>query len=119
MEGREGVVSSSGGVTVVGSDAPSDYHVAPRPENPTKMPGSTAGSSPSSLDPLAKKKRGRPRKYGPDGSLATPLSPKPISSAAPPVIDFSAPKRGKVKPVGSLVKPSYEAENSGKVDFHS
>lgn len=32
MEGREGV-SSSGGVTVVGSDAPSEYHVAPRPEN--------------------------------------------------------------------------------------
>ncbi|PKI49499.1 hypothetical protein CRG98_030116 [Punica granatum] len=113
MEGREGAVSSSGGVTVVGSDAPSDYHVAPRPENPTQAPGSTAGPPPSSLDSSVKKKRGRPRKYAPDGSVATPLSPKPISTAAPPVIDFSAPKRGKVKPSGSLTKPSFEVDNLG------
>lgn len=114
MEGREGPVSSSGGVTVVGSDAPSDYHVAPRLENPTQTPGSTAGPSLSALDPTAKKRRGRPRKYAPDGSVATPLSPKPISTAAPPAIDFSGPKRGKVKPTGYLIKPSSEDENLGK-----
>ncbi|KAK4742061.1 hypothetical protein SAY87_000062 [Trapa incisa] len=111
-EGREGVVSSSGGVTVVRSDAPSEYRIAPRPEMPIQMLGSMVGLPPSPMDSLAKKKRGRPRKYGPDGSLATPLSPKPISSAAPPVIDFSAPKRGKFKPLGSLVKHSFGAENS-------
>ncbi|TQD81701.1 hypothetical protein C1H46_032753 [Malus baccata] len=118
MEGREGVNSS--GVTVVGSDAPSDYHVAPRSENPTHNAGSTpqapvappqaaAGSMPM------KKKRGRPRKYGPDGSVTMALSPKPISSSAPPpppVIDFSAEKRGKVKP-SSVSKTKYEVENLG------
>lgn len=119
MEGREGVNSS--GVTVVGSDAPSDYHVAPRSENPTHNAGSTpqapvappqaaAGSMPM------KKKRGRPRKYGPDGSVTMALSPKPISSSAPPpppVIDFSAEKRGKVKP-SSVSKTKYEVENLGE-----
>ncbi|KAK4747447.1 hypothetical protein SAY87_014033 [Trapa incisa] len=106
MEGREGVVTSSGGVTVVRSDAPLEYHVAPLPEMPIQMLGSMGGPPPLALDRLAKKPRGRPRKYGPDGSLATPLSP--------PVIDFSAPKRGKVKLHGSLVKDRLEAENSGE-----
>ncbi|KAK8498786.1 hypothetical protein V6N12_066927 [Hibiscus sabdariffa] len=31
-----------------------------------------------------KKKRGRPRKYGPDGTMARALSPMPISSSIPP-----------------------------------
>lgn len=136
MEGREGGVSS-GGVTVVGSEAPSDYHVAPRTENPSQAAGlapavsSQVGVSPSSAPPVAatatatatmpaKKKRGRPRKYGPDGTVTMPLSPKPISSSAPPqppVIDFSANnKRGKVRPVGSASKqqqPKVELENLG------
>lgn len=122
MEGREGVNSS--GVTVVGSDAPSDYHVAPRSENPTHNAGS-APPPPVSPPPAAalpaagtmpvKKKRGRPRKYGPDGSVTMALSPKPISSSAPPpVIDFSAEKqRGKVKPASSVSKTKYEVDNLG------
>ncbi|XP_030538171.1 AT-hook motif nuclear-localized protein 1-like isoform X3 [Rhodamnia argentea] len=129
MEGREGV-SSSGGVTVVGSDAPSEYHVAPRPENPAQTPGSAAQPAPAPPPPqpvggeLAvavagtgmpmKKKRGRPRKYGPDGSVTMALSPKPISSSAPPpVIDFSSagPKRGRGRSTGSVPKPSFEVEN--------
>lgn len=133
MEGREGV--SSSGVTVVGSDAPSDYHVAPRSENPVQTPGSTpqlaavaAPPAPAVAAPAtnlpAKKKRGRPRKYGPDGAVAVALSPKPISSAAPtpPIIDFSAEKRsggggggggGKVRPASSFSKTKYEVENLG------
>ncbi|XAR55003.1 hypothetical protein NMG60_11030369 [Bertholletia excelsa] len=125
MEARENM--SSGGVTVVGSDAPSDYHVAPRT---TENPSSAAGSAPAAAPqvcvspspapapaqatapspaglgiPTAKKKRGRPRKYGPDGSVALALSPRPISSSAPPsVIDFSVSKRGKVRPAGSAGK---------------
>lgn len=115
IEGREGMNSS--GVTVVGSDAPSDYHIAPRTEAPSKL--TTTGSAPQSITsqmaassppypaapppagvtPLTeKKKRGRPRKYAPDGSVRKALSPKPISSAAPPVIDFSTGKRGKIRP---------------------
>lgn len=120
----------SSGVTVVGSDAPSDYHVAPRTENP---PAQSAGSTPPqsaaaqvSAPPLtvatvvapamtAKKKRGRPRKYGLDGSVTMALSPKPISSSAlPPVIDFSSEKRGKVKSASSVSKTKFEVENIGK-----
>ncbi|MCD7463691.1 hypothetical protein HAX54_051156 [Datura stramonium] len=112
---------SISGVTVVGSDAPSDYHVAPRTtENPSQVSGSAAqimtpqvvvSPTPATVSgagigalALVKKKRGRPRKYGPDGAaVPTALSPKPISSAAPspsPVIDFSTEKRGKIRPVG-------------------
>lgn len=128
---------SISGVTVVGSDAPSDYHVAPRTtENPTQVSGSAplittitptpvtgTGAGAGALA-IVKKKRGRPRKYGPDGvavpSTRTALSPKPISSAAPlssPVIDFSSEKRGKIRPVGLVSKPhmpKMEVENSGE-----
>ncbi|KAG4206484.1 hypothetical protein ERO13_A03G011400v2 [Gossypium hirsutum] len=132
MESREIVTTNTatGGVKVVGSDAPSDYHIAPRSENPTQNP--TPGSAPPSQpqpQPAAqpvpppvsvvgmplKKKRGRPRKYGPDGSVTMALSPKPISTAAPPpVIDFSAAKRGKVKSPTPVSKAKFEVENIGE-----
>ncbi|XP_075517989.1 AT-hook motif nuclear-localized protein 1-like [Primulina tabacum] len=122
MEGANTLVSS--GVTVVGSDAPSDYHMAPRTttENPIQGTGSapahvTVAPPLVSITPpdtttavggtaTLKKKRGRPRKYGPDGSVAVALSPKPLaSSAPPPVIDFSAAqKRVKVRSFGSEAK---------------
>ncbi|CAK9135961.1 unnamed protein product [Ilex paraguariensis] len=116
-------MESSGGVTVVGSDAPSDYHVAPRTENPSQVTGSTqavipqlgvsppAGTAAILVAGPVKKKRGRPRKYGPDGSVNMAISPKPISSSAPPpVIDFSAEKRGKARPVGSASKQAAKME---------
>ncbi|XP_038724554.1 AT-hook motif nuclear-localized protein 1-like [Tripterygium wilfordii] len=116
--------SSGGGVTVAGSDVPSDFHVAPRSENPNPSPGSAQPRSaapplptPNAAAPAmpVKKKRGRPRKYGPDGSATLPLSPKPISSAAPPpVIDFSTEKRQKVKPANSVSKTKFEMENLGE-----
>ncbi|KAI4311679.1 hypothetical protein MLD38_036556 [Melastoma candidum] len=120
MEEESGVITS-GGVTVVGSNAPSEFHVAPRPEN------SAAGdAAPAAVDAgppagllwgfPAKKKRGRPRKYGPDGSVTAALSPRPISSSAPvpPVIDFSAPKRGKVKlAAGTFGKTGFHVDNLG------
>uniref|UniRef100_A0A7N0U1A0 AT-hook motif nuclear-localized protein n=1 Tax=Kalanchoe fedtschenkoi TaxID=63787 RepID=A0A7N0U1A0_KALFE len=128
MEGGGGRDGVSGGVTVVGSDDPSSYHVAPRPENHAAVaPGggqivALDLSSPpliSGGDVLVKKKRGRPRKYGPDG-MAAAISPKPISSSAPahpPVIDFSAPKRGKVRPPGSGIKYNkMHSESSGDFD---
>lgn len=130
---REAVSGTSGGVTVVGSDAPSEYHIAPRSDNPNPstgsaqppppQPASQGGAPPPPPPPAApvsaglpmKKKRGRPRKYGPDGSVTMALSPKPISSAAPPpVIDFSVEKRGKVKPASSFSKTKYELENLGE-----
>ncbi|PWA51919.1 AT-hook motif nuclear-localized protein 1 [Artemisia annua] len=117
--------NTSSAITVVGSDAPSDYQIAPRTEPPPKLPtvgsvippqsitsqlglsATTTTTSPpaqpsqTTTTTTEKKKRGRPRKYGADGSVRKALSPKPISSAAPPpppVIDFSAPKRGKIRP---------------------
>jgi hypothetical protein len=119
-------MEASVGVTVVGSDAPSDYHVAPRSENPAPTGGSAPAAHvgappPTTVAPAAatpalpgKKKRGRPRKYGLDGSVTMALSPKPISSSAPPpVIDFSSEKRGKVKPASSVTKTKFEVENIG------
>ncbi|XP_059444807.1 AT-hook motif nuclear-localized protein 1 [Corylus avellana] len=120
-------MEASMGVTVVGSDAPSDYHVAPRTENPAPTGGSAPAAQvgappPTTVAPAAatpalpaKKKRGRPRKYGLDGSVTMALSPKPISSSAPPpVIDFSTEKRGKVKPASSVTKTKFEVENIGE-----
>ncbi|KAE8694574.1 AT-hook motif nuclear-localized protein 1 [Hibiscus syriacus] len=123
MESREAASNTTAtdtttGSTVVGSDAPSDYHIAP---NSTQNPGSAPPQIPPqpASQPVPqqvavagmqlKKKRGRPRKYGPDGSITMALSPKPISSAAPtPVIDFSAEKRGKANFPTSFSKPKYE-----------
>ncbi|KAM0046040.1 putative AT-hook motif nuclear-localized protein [Helianthus debilis subsp. tardiflorus] len=122
IETSEGMNNNSSGVAVVGSEAPSDYHIAPRTEPPTKpnppqsitsqlatlSPPYPAASPPAGATPVTeKKKRGRPRKYGPDGSVTKALSPKPISSAAPPVIDFSTGKRGKIRP-----------PTTGKLDHH-
>ncbi|XP_050265042.1 AT-hook motif nuclear-localized protein 1-like [Quercus robur] len=119
-------MEASSGVTVVGSDAPSDYHVAPRTEaaGSAAPPPAAAAAAPSPAPVVAappgmaapaKKKRGRPRKYGLDGSVTMALSPKPISSSAPPpVIDFSSEKRGKVKPASSVNKAKFEVENIGE-----
>ncbi|KAL5859881.1 hypothetical protein ACOSQ4_001177 [Xanthoceras sorbifolium] len=94
MEAREGM---STGVTVIGAEAPSAYHVAPRTENPSQTAGSPAVASPVTVGltgTTEKKKRGRPRKYGPDGTPVA-LSPMPISSSVPHSGDFSSGKRGR------------------------
>ncbi|KAF3537646.1 hypothetical protein F2Q69_00022013 [Brassica cretica] len=142
---------NGGGITVVGSDAPSDFHIAARSESSNPSPNSVAPPLPQShhTNQLAivapppqismaattmmegisgvpmKKKRGRPRKYGPDGAVVA-LSPKPISSAPAPshpppasshVIDFSASeKRSKMKPTNSFnrTKFHHQVENLGE-----
>uniref|UniRef100_A0A5B7BXG4 AT-hook motif nuclear-localized protein n=1 Tax=Davidia involucrata TaxID=16924 RepID=A0A5B7BXG4_DAVIN len=115
MEAREGM---SSGVTVIGAEAPSNYHVAARTENPTQVAGAPAmGPSPVSAGLagiMGKKKRGRPRKYGPDGAIAKALSPMPISSSVPPAIgDFSAEKPGRGRPIG------YENKKRHKVGWEN
>lgn len=80
MEGKEDVVV---GVTVKGNEAPESYRVAPRTESPRQLDGPAVPAPPPGADPASselKKKRGRPRKYGPDGVA---LSPMPISSSIP------------------------------------
>ncbi|KAI4315318.1 hypothetical protein L6164_028142 [Bauhinia variegata] len=121
METRDDV---SSGVTVVESDAPRTENPAPAGGSPTPAPAAQVSVAPPQPAPMAaapvattmplKKKRGRPRKYGPDGSVTKALSPKPISSAPPSVIDFSAEKRGKVRPASSVSKAKFEVENLGE-----
>ncbi|KAK9123989.1 hypothetical protein Sjap_013591 [Stephania japonica] len=50
------------------------------------------------MEMLAKKKRGRPRKYGPEGSMELSLSP--IFTSSSPSSEFAA-KRGRGRPPGS------------------
>ncbi|GMI95794.1 hypothetical protein HRI_003248700 [Hibiscus trionum] len=77
------------GVTVIGAEAPSAYHMAPWTENAGQI---TGGLLAVDVPPVSvglassteKKKRGKPRKYGPDGTIARALSPMPISSSVPP-----------------------------------
>ncbi|KAK7340115.1 hypothetical protein VNO77_20809 [Canavalia gladiata] len=119
MEAREGI---SSGVTVIGAEAPSAYHMAPRSEAPSHgpvVPEATAaaiGVSPVSvgLDGTAvKKKRGRPRKYGPDGSVTMALSPMPISSSAPFSNDFSSGKRGKSRGMEYKMSKKFGVDHLG------
>ncbi|KAL2902199.1 AT-hook motif nuclear-localized protein 1 [Bienertia sinuspersici] len=134
MEANEG--ENSGGVTVVGSDAPTDYHIAPRIENndssgpqpQVSVPTPTGQMGLPSPSTAHKKKRGRPRKYAPDGSVTVALSAKPISSAGPAattttnVIDFSAEKRPKMKPASPVIKqhqPKFEPQPENYGDWVS
>ncbi|GMH22750.1 hypothetical protein Nepgr_024593 [Nepenthes gracilis] len=118
MEAKEGTIRS-GGVTVVGADAPTDYRILPRSGNANHFNGSTlaSGGQVGVQPPMAaagtvvKKKRGRPRKYAPDGSVSMVLSPKPISSSAPPqVIDFSRRAGLAIK----QQKNKFETDNLGE-----
>ncbi|XP_059651540.1 AT-hook motif nuclear-localized protein 7-like [Cornus florida] len=85
MEVTEGI---SAGVILIGAETPSNFHVAPRTVNPTEVPAAPAvAAMPVSMGMpgmAEKKKRGRPRKYGPDGALSKALLPMPISSSVPP-----------------------------------
>ncbi|XAR63159.1 hypothetical protein NMG60_11022999, partial [Bertholletia excelsa] len=73
---------------VISADAPSNYHVAARTENSSQVPGApsviefsmTAGAA-GAMD---RKKKGRPRRYGPGGSLSSAPLPNAYSSSAPP-----------------------------------
>ncbi|XVF33490.1 hypothetical protein REPUB_Repub17cG0173000 [Reevesia pubescens] len=117
-------MDTNSGVTVIGAEAPSAYHMAPRNENANQNIGSgstTVDASPVSVGltgSTEKKKRGRPRKYGPDGTVARALSPNPISSSVPPVGgEFSSGgKRGRGRGSGYQIKQQkgMEMENLGE-----
>lgn len=112
----------------VAGEASETYHsTAARGEDSSQSGGVAAVATPPPLVgvPLtaAKKKRGRPRKYGSDGSASLPLSPMPISASAPATVPFSisAPvpvsgpvlKRSRGRPPGSLNKPKPHFNFSG------
>ncbi|KAH0456854.1 hypothetical protein IEQ34_014761 [Dendrobium chrysotoxum] len=120
-------LGGGGGVTPPISQAAGTASAVAPPPPPQQQPvsaaissaGATFGSGPVVAMPL-KKKRGRPRKYAPDGSVL-PLNPKPISSSMPPG-EYSAPaaismKRGRGRPGGFLTKqqPRIELESLGEM----
>ncbi|XP_054812133.1 AT-hook motif nuclear-localized protein 6-like [Prosopis cineraria] len=89
---------------------------APVPSSVSAPEPVSVAAAPASTD-VVKKKRGRPRKYGPDGKLALALSPMPISSSIPLTGDFSLWKRGRGRPVESVKKSfKYEFESPGPGD---
>lgn len=126
MEEKE---SSASGVAVKVDGAPESFRMGSSTESPTQVSGgptmaATATAAPPvnvAVVPVAgmKKKRGRPRKYVPDGTVTTALSPMPISSSIPLTGEFSAWKRGRGRPIESIKKPhKYEYESPGKLIVH-
>ncbi|KAG4119512.1 hypothetical protein ERO13_D11G085500v2 [Gossypium hirsutum] len=117
-------METNSGVTVIGAEAPSAYQMAPRTENVSQI---GVGSTTEDVSPVSvgltgsieKKKRGRPRKYGPDGTMARALSPMPISSSVPPSGgEFSSGggKRGRGRGSGYQIKhqKGMDLENLGE-----
>lgn len=83
-------ISSGGGVTVIGAEAPSPYHMAPRPsDSPSNQflgsPLAPMDAPMPSGEASGKKRRGRPRKYEANGT--------PLPSSSTPLVK----KRGRAK----------------------
>nr|GME18338.1 AT-hook motif nuclear-localized protein 10 [Ipomoea batatas] len=121
-----------------GTGAGSGSGPAPKPAAPAAAmdysDGSSPGASGFSIEP-AKKKRGRPRKYSPDGNIALGLSPTPVtpissmvahpdsaagagagSSAAATPSSENQVKKARGRPPGS-VKKQMDALGSAGVGF--
>ncbi|XP_008804001.2 AT-hook motif nuclear-localized protein 1-like [Phoenix dactylifera] len=146
MEGREGdtpaaVAVTTAAVETAGSFPPSAAPMTAKTEE-SGQGGATAAAVPAAevprpppaavpvgpasvslATPVMKKKRGRPRKYGPDGSLLLPLNPVPISASVPAgeyqtvAAVGAAMKRGRGRPGGFVSKQQYgfELESSGEM----
>ncbi|KAG6605667.1 AT-hook motif nuclear-localized protein 3 [Cucurbita argyrosperma subsp. argyrosperma] len=129
MEEKEGV---DFGFALKVSQAPDSFGMMEsRPENtstdseppPPPPPPPPTTATVEAAQTLAgtdgKKKRGRPRKYGPDGTVVPTLSPMPISSSIPLTGEFPGWKRGRGRSVESLKKSrKYDYEIPGdKVAF--
>ncbi|XP_039066695.1 AT-hook motif nuclear-localized protein 1-like [Hibiscus syriacus] len=115
-------METNSGFTVIGAEAPSACHMAPRTKNVDQIAGGiTAVNVPLVSDGLTgsteKKKRGRPRKYGPDGTMTRALSPMPISSSILSVSgEFSSGgKQGRGRGSGYQIKhhKGMDMENLG------
>ncbi|CAH9096866.1 unnamed protein product [Cuscuta europaea] len=128
MEG--GSSGATEGVAVIPPEAPSSYHVPPQDNNSSLVPAGTSPSLPfvpSSVNAAGiivgssekkMKKRGRPRKYGPDGAPGplpftpnSPPAPLPTSASA---AGFLAEKMSAPRPVSEKKQKSkIGAENLG------
>ncbi|CAN1842661.1 AT-hook motif nuclear-localized protein 3 [Linum perenne] len=86
---------------------PSTIHFGSQPSHPPPPASGGGGTE-------GKKKRGRPRKYGPDGKLTTALSPTPISAAVPISRDWKRGSRGRgLHSVKKQHRTQYETLGNG------
>ncbi|KAJ4774677.1 AT-hook motif nuclear-localized protein 1 [Rhynchospora pubera] len=101
----------------------------PTPPPTQQAPAPVATQPPGVVGPPAvlgsslglKKKRGRPRKYGPDGSLIRPLNATPISASVPtggaeytPAAHVGAAmKRGRARPLDFSSRQQYSSGGGG------
>lgn len=90
-----------------------------------QQPGVVGPLAVVSSDLRLKKKRGRPRKYGPDGSLIRPLNATPISASVPtggseytPAAHVGAAmKRGRARPLDFSSRQQYSSAGGGGGGF--
>ncbi|XP_010934545.1 AT-hook motif nuclear-localized protein 1 [Elaeis guineensis] len=119
------VTAEESGGGAAASALPAETATAPPPPPVAAVPVGPASVSVGM--PVQKKKRGRPRKYGPDGSLVMPLYPMPISASVPageyPTVAAvgAAMKRGRGRPGGFVSKQQYgfELESLGEMVAYS
>ncbi|RLN05327.1 AT-hook motif nuclear-localized protein 7-like [Panicum miliaceum] len=81
--------------------------VSPPATGPPPTAGPAGAGGALALGPVAMKvpkKRGRPRKYGPDGSLIRPLNATPISASAPMAAAVAAGQYTPASAVGAAMK---------------
>ncbi|PKI71690.1 hypothetical protein CRG98_007912 [Punica granatum] len=67
----------------------------------------------SSGEPV-KRKRGRPRKYGPDGTMSLTLTPGTKGSSAPQSAGFPSPAAAVAVPTGGSVSPNSMKKSRGR-----
>ncbi|OAY73464.1 AT-hook motif nuclear-localized protein 1 [Ananas comosus] len=149
MEGREGGITPAAAAAAAAAEGGGSYQPSPPPPPPAPAPAPPAAekaenashdaAAPAAAAAVAaavvggggagaggglKKKRGRPRKYGPDGSLLRPLNPTPISASVPggeytPAAAVGAAmKRGRGRPVGFMSKHQHHHHQQHR-GFHS
>eukprot|EP00252_Welwitschia_mirabilis_P007423 TRINITY_DN1876_c0_g1_i1.p1 TRINITY_DN1876_c0_g1~~TRINITY_DN1876_c0_g1_i1.p1 ORF type:complete len:369 (-),score=57.30 TRINITY_DN1876_c0_g1_i1:290-1396(-) len=106
---------SSSAVTIAANpnnSTSSQYHTDPSTAIVSHASNMGLGGAMQRIEPM-KRKRGRPRKYGPDGSMALALAP--LSSA--PAMFSPSQKRGRGRPPGSGKKQQLAALGSAGVGF--
>ncbi|CAN1308762.1 AT-hook motif nuclear-localized protein 11 [Linum perenne] len=88
----------------------------PPPHQPQQHQGSMLHQQPPNQEAaVLKRKRGRPRKYGPDGTASLALSPSLSSSSTHPgtITPTTTQKRGRGRPPGTGKKQQLLASSVG------
>ena len=94
---NQGVLSHS---NLRGNSVGSTYTVEPSHSNYLRGMSINASAGVNSGEPV-KRKRGRPRKYAPDGQVSLGLSPMSVGSKLSPGMSSLTPRRRRGRPPGS------------------